>query len=144
MLEDYVHDRASEFTIRGPKEDGPILVDSYWMRICLTNLVENAFNHGKPPVTVMIDCCGRQGKWWSVAVVDQGESEFSLLDEMTTEFVKGNQSKGSGLGLKIVRQIIEEMGGKLEFSKNPTKFTILLPRKLKRPLGEVSGAHSFN
>lgn len=144
MLEDYVHDRSNEFSIESCSEDGPIQVDSYWIRICLTNLVENAFNHGKAPVKVSLDCCGRQAKWWSISVTDAGECEFNLLDEMTTEFVKGNLSQGSGLGLKIVRQIIEEMGGKLEFSKNPTTFTILLPKKVKRPLGEVSGAHSFN
>lgn len=144
MLEDYIHDRSDCFKINFPVEDGPIQVDTYWMRICLTNLVENAFNHGTPPVTVTLDCCGRQGKWWSIAVTDQGVCEFDMLDEMTREFAKGNQSKGSGLGLKIVRQIIEEMGGKLEFSKNPTTFTILMPRKVKKAIGESSGAHSFN
>jgi len=58
-------------------------------------------------------------------VLDHGECTFEELGDMTKEFVKGTASSGSGLGLNIVRSIIEEMGGKLNFQAKPNTVFIL-------------------
>jgi signal transduction histidine kinase len=39
------------------------------------------------------------------------------------------KQKGTGLGLSSVKNIVEEHGGKITFSNNPTIFAIELPKK---------------
>lgn len=99
--------------------------DIYWISIVIKNLVENALVHGKPPVNVEL---GMAKDRLTIKVSDQGECSFEGLTEMTKEFVKGNKSSGSGLGLNIVSSIIEEMGGKIDFKSKPfTQFQIEIP-----------------
>lgn len=105
------------------KEDQSLYADPYWLTICLKNLVENALNHGAPPVTVDLS---RVGEFILIEVKDEGVCQFDDLKEITAEFVKGNQSSGSGLGLNIVARVVREMGGELDFQIRPTRFTIRL------------------
>ncbi len=102
-------------------------VDTYWLGICLKNLIENACFHGVFPVVVDVNF---KGKKLLLAVTDHGElTDDSTLDHLTSEFVKGNKSQGSGLGLNIVRKVITEMKGELILAKKPTTFTIALDVK---------------
>ncbi len=102
-------------------------VDTYWLGICLKNLIENACFHGIFPVTVDVELNEKKLK---LMVRDQGElEEDATLDHLTSEFVKGNKSQGSGLGLNIVRKVITEMKGELVLTKKPTTFIIALDLK---------------
>src|SRR5690606_3647090 len=86
-------------------------VDTYWLGICLKNLIENACFHGDLPVDVRITLDGRR---LSLAVSDSGSMTDELdLEHLTSEFVKGTKSQGSGLGLNIVRKVIDEMKAEL-------------------------------
>jgi len=99
--------------------------DVYWISIVIKNLVENALSHGKPPVEIELFV---ENSKLLVKVLDHGECSFDELGDMTKEFVKGTASSGSGLGLNIVRSIIEEMGGKLNFQAKPnTVFLLEIP-----------------
>ncbi|MFX3675543.1 MAG: DUF3404 domain-containing protein [bacterium] len=102
-------------------------IDTYWLGICLKNLIENACFHGQPPVDVRI---GLDGKKLTISISDSGEVEEGVdLDHLTSEFVKGTKSQGSGLGLNIVRKVIDEMKAELILTKKPTTFTIALDLK---------------
>lgn len=107
------------------EEDRSILSDPYWLAIVLKNLVENAINHGQPPVELRLLL---QGEMLLIEVKDSGECQFDDIKEITAEFVKGTQSSGSGLGLNIVSKVIREMGGSLDFKINPTRFIIRLKK----------------
>ncbi len=107
--------------------DRPVKLDRYWFGISLKNLIDNAFNHGKPPVIFSFK---EHHQSLVFEVMDQGECEFSKLDEMCHEFIKGSKSTGTGLGLNIVKKIIEEMGGELRFLPSPTRFQIILGEKI--------------
>jgi signal transduction histidine kinase len=128
-LNDFVHDFIAPFEDMHPglvqvnylEQDRGILTDQYWLSIVLKNLVENALNHGKTPVTVSLSFVG---EILQIEVKDQGDCQFDDIKEMTAEFVKGNQSSGSGLGLNIVSKVMREMGGSLDFKINPTRFII--------------------
>ena len=54
------------------------------------------------------------------------------------EFVKGEKSSGTGLGLNIVRKVLYDMGGELKFSKNPTKFELSIPWKVRKVKTKLS------
>ncbi|MGZ3797507.1 MAG: hypothetical protein ACXVB1_14140, partial [Pseudobdellovibrionaceae bacterium] len=51
--------------------------------------------------------------------------EFRSLREMTDAFVKSNRSKGMGLGLNIVKSILDDWGVEIQFSTVPTSFSLL-------------------
>lgn len=102
-------------------------IDTYWLGICLKNLIENACFHGVFPVQVKVSL---NDKKLSLDVSDSGElADDITLDHLTSEFVKGTKSQGSGLGLNIVRKVIDEMKGELILTKKPTTFTIALDLK---------------
>lgn len=139
-VNDFVEDVVMEFSEAREKEvgaediklelleqDAAILTDWYWLRICLQNLLNNAFDHGSAPVTVSLSMVADKVQ---IRVVDSGDCQFSSLDEITAEFTKGTQSKGTGLGLNIVRKVVENLKGQLKFEQTPTAFTICLPKQL--------------
>jgi len=109
-------------------EDITFCLDTYWIGIALKNLIENALAHGEKPITVTIETAPKNVK---IIVTDSGTCQFGSIGEMRTEFVKGNKSSGSGLGLNIVHKIMREMGGDLTYDKEPTSFSIIIPLKDK-------------
>jgi hypothetical protein len=106
------------------EEDTPIMVDAYWLGICMKNIVDNALTHGEPPVTVKLV---RKKNQVVFEVQDQGTCQFESLGIMSQEFVKGNKSSGTGLGMNIVKKVSREMGIDLNLSLNPTTFSMTIP-----------------
>lgn len=93
--------------------DRVLRVDPYWMKVCLLNLVENARKHGRPPVSVR---CRETSGGVAIDVVDQG----------TLHAVDSGAERGLGLGLLIVKRLVEAMRGKLEVREAPTTFSLYL------------------
>ena len=134
QIEIYIEGENGRFTPL--EEDKEATFDSYWISICIKNILENAKIHGKPPISVTLKV---SDNFWTVIIEDCGECPFSTFEEITSEFVKGEKSSGTGLGLNIVRKVLYDMGGELKFSKNPTKFELSIPwkaRKVKTKLGK--------
>lgn len=99
------------------------------------NLVANAIQYTGPGGTVVVRAEVADG-WYKVAVVDNGfgiaaqhhekifEKFYRVKDE-NTRFITG-----TGLGLPIVKGLVEQMGGKIDLQSEPGKgstFTVLLP-----------------
>ena len=83
----------------------------------LTNLLENASRHGRDePVDVT---CEREATSWSSRCSTEVRvSPDDNLGELTSKFVSvGGQRGTAGLGLWIVQQIVEAMGGRVDFSR---------------------------
>jgi signal transduction histidine kinase len=115
--------------------DRAVKADPFWLRFALANLVQNAFLHGKEPVSVKIL---NSGSGIVIAVEDQGHCEFDSIGVMTEPFVKSTKSEGMGLGLNITHAIVKEWGGNLQFQRSPTSFALALnndTRGAKRWLG---------
>ncbi|MDR2613763.1 MAG: HAMP domain-containing protein, partial [Candidatus Accumulibacter sp.] len=86
------------------------------------NLVTNALRHGAPPVEVSLSP-GRPG-WVILGVRDHGpgipESERKRVLEAFVQIDPARATRGScGLGLAIVRRIVESVGGTLELADAP-------------------------
>ena len=95
---------------------GALFVNAQGLRRVLTNLLENASRHGRgEPVDVT---CARDGDDLVIAVLDRGPGiPADSLGELTTKFVSiGGQLGTAGLGLWIVQQIVEAMGGRVDFA----------------------------
>ncbi len=93
-----------------------IRIDAQGVRRVLTNLLENASRHGRGlPIAVT---CARVDDELTFSVLDRGPGvPEESLGTLTTKFVSvGGQRGTAGLGLWIVQQIIEALGGSLRFS----------------------------
>lgn len=115
----------------------PILADENKFQQILINLLDNAAKYSPPDSNVKIqitDC----DNMVSIKIKDEGsgiaEKDF---DKIFEKFVRienhlTQKAQGSGLGLYIVKNLIEKMGGKISLisSQTPptgTEFTITLP-----------------
>jgi len=115
--------------------DRGFTADPFWLKFILSSLVQNAFMHGAEPVSIRLESVKDVLK---ITVQDHGRCEYKSLNRMTEAFVKSQRSKGMGLGLNIVKYIVEDWGGEIRFSNAPTSFTLVFGRtKLKGvPYGE--------
>jgi two-component system osmolarity sensor histidine kinase EnvZ len=84
----------------------------------LTNLIDNAFKHGRAPVHVMVS-----GADDGVVLVVEDRGDGMTPDKalrMQEAFARGEGSRGvpgTGLGLSIVQQVTRRMGGQLSFER---------------------------
>jgi signal transduction histidine kinase len=100
----------------------------------LGNLVENAIRHGAGIVTVMVQrtrVSGEPSEAIVVSVRDQGEGippEMAL--RVFRQFWRGKRRGGTGLGLYIVKGLVEAMNGEITVVGAPgggAEFRFILP-----------------
>jgi two-component system osmolarity sensor histidine kinase EnvZ len=85
------------------------------------NLVDNAIKHGRAPVLVSLT---QEESSLILDVCDQGLGLPEVSDQnMLNAFARGDASRGvpgSGLGLSVVQQVVERLGGTLQFTRDST------------------------
>ena len=105
-------DRPFEASVECPVDletaDAPL------MESIFTNLIENAVRHTarelKPKVDVHVAAAGAKATF----VVRGGTPpDKRVLAHLFERYVKGPESKGAGLGLALVREIVEKAGGRI-------------------------------
>lgn len=103
--------------------DTVVRADDMRLRQVLGNLLENAVKYGRGTVTVRLQ--PEEGEMAWVEVSDEGpgipeESQDRLFDRYFRS--EPNSSvRGTGLGLWIVRQIVEALGGEVAVSSQPNQ-----------------------
>ena len=99
------------------------------------NLLENAVNYSPDCTTVWLDMAD-EGEELRISVRDRGVGvEKSDRDRIFEKFVRGTAAdelgtRGTGLGLAMVRQIVEAHAGTVELASEPgcgSTFTVRLP-----------------
>ena len=92
------------------------------------NLVENALRHGEGTVTVRVT---PYGDGVEVVVSDEGEGiPEETAARVFTRFWRGSRRGGTGLGLYIVKGLVEAHGGSVEVRRAPSggaAFRFVLP-----------------
>lgn len=101
----------------------------------LWNLLDNAVKYSPAPARIRVEASGRDG-WLAIQVCDEGfgipaAEQAQIFDK----FYRGGEAKsrgvkGTGLGLAMVRHIVEGHGGRIRLESAPGRgstFTMLLP-----------------
>lgn len=97
------------------------------------NLIDNALDAaatGPEPRWVRVAFSPAPGGALSIAVADSGGGVPPELGERIFEHgfsTKPAGPQGRGVGLALVRSIVEEAGGAVDVSADPTTFTVILP-----------------
>lgn len=95
---------------------GAVAVNAQGLRRVLTNLLENASRHSRDaPVDVT---CARTGDLIVIEIADRGPGiPAQSLGELTAKYISVGDRRGTaGLGLWIVQQILEAIGGRVDFN----------------------------
>lgn len=118
-------------TIEAP---APLMVDAddYLLPIAFSNLIDNALKYGHRREGVSVHCQARGETEVAVEVCDDGPGidpkDVAHLFEKFYRSPTVHQKPGAGLGLYLVKRIIELHGGRIELDlDNRTVFRIILP-----------------
>jgi signal transduction histidine kinase len=129
-----IADRAGIALLLSEVAPASISVDYARMLRVLGNVIGNAIKYSTAGTTVLLGA-SRIGNELLLTVTDQGRG--MTADELESAFDSGWQGAegmvrgdGAGLGLFIVRTLVEEHGGRVEIASQPglgTSFTVYLP-----------------
>jgi signal transduction histidine kinase len=110
--------------------DFAVLADRLALERILSNLLNNAFRHGRPPVVVSAE---RSDRHLRIAVEDAGEGvPDELIPKLFERFERGLGGHGTGLGLAIAKAYATAHGGDLvyEISEHGgARFELILPER---------------
>jgi signal transduction histidine kinase len=119
--------------LRAPVEPAIVAMDSDRLTLVLINLLDNSLKHGRAGGTVVVGSDVLEQRTARIVVEDDGpgiaaedrERIFALGERGDTS------AAGTGIGLALVRLMIERVGGRVELDDAPlggARFTITLPR----------------
>jgi two-component system sensor histidine kinase KdpD len=146
-LEEALGDRAVVLDV---PPDVIAAVDPVLFEQVLINLIENALKHGAPPIELG---ARREGVAIVLEVRDHGAGIPARIEaRLFDRFVRASTAPGAGLGLAVVRAIVEAHGGKVTADAPPgggARFRIELPAEpalagaappVEPPLGDTLAA----
>jgi signal transduction histidine kinase len=120
--------------IRVPEEIPAALGDSKGVLRCMRNLLENAAKYGGDDrwigIRVEVNQFANWGKEVAISITDHGIGvDPDELEHIFDPFYRGArvvaaQIHGSGLGLAVVQQIMNAIGGKLSVKSQPGKGSV--------------------
>lgn len=97
--------------------------DPYWLEMCIQNLLDNAFKHGKTPVILSLTV---ERAEVTITVEDGGDLEADKFKNFLNPFQRASKADGLGLGLTLVHRVVSQMGGQLRLETNPTRISLVL------------------
>ena len=93
--------------------------DTSALQLILRNLVENASRHGdRDPIHLDVNV-RNAGSNVEINFSDDGRGFEGDASKLGRLFQRGSSSRGTGVGLYLVRVLMERMGGKVEFAAAP-------------------------
>lgn len=112
--------RARQITLGVPQgcSGRYVLADTQRLLLALNNLVANAIKYNREGGNVFLACNATQPGWVRIAISDNGpgipaELRNQLFQTFNRLGAEAGAIGGAGIGLSIVRQLIEGMGGRV-------------------------------
>jgi signal transduction histidine kinase len=139
-----VRERASRvrlnLDIRVDEAVDTFVADEARVRQVLYNLLSNAIGFSKAGDTIRVGCW-REASMIAFAVEDQGmgiprEQQARIFDRFESRS-HGSRHRGAGLGLSIVKSLVEAHGGNLTLDSEPgrgSRFIVRLPEQITTTL----------
>ena len=136
FLKTQAESKNQTLTLRFPKDPLPeIIADSFALESIFGNLITNAIKYTQNggEIKVNVDIAGINIR---VSVTDNGFGiADKYLDKIFERFFRIKDDKtryitGTGLGLPIVKELLDTMGGRIHVESSPgkgTTFRVLLP-----------------
>lgn len=95
-----------------------VTVKKYALKRALANLLDNALKHYKNKIEISLKI---RNNLFNISVDDDGNGiDESLYNDVFRPFFKADkESKGHGLGLTIVKSIVQSHGGNIYLAKSP-------------------------
>ncbi|WP_257385028.1 sensor histidine kinase [Tahibacter caeni] len=135
VLDLYENDQRLQISRRFADEELLVRADTGRLRQLLHNLLKNALeaigDQNKPRIevaTARIEDGGRQ--WAELVIADNGPGLPDGFGERWYEPYTSSKSRGTGLGLAVVKKIVEEHGGSIRADSRPeggASFRLRLP-----------------
>jgi signal transduction histidine kinase len=101
-----------------------------------SNLIANALQYGDPKEAVLVELDGKDEDNVELVVSNAGNIPRELLPQIFDPFrgrsEPSRRSEGLGLGLYIVKELVEAHEGRVDVSSKPgerTRFSVRLPRR---------------
>ena len=117
-------------------EDCSVIGYRFRLEQALTNLLDNAVKFNKTDGCVAVECAPVTDNQVRLSIADSGvgipSEDLKRIFERfyRVDKARGRQTGGTGLGLPIVKEVVERMGGSVSVESQlgkGSKFTILLP-----------------
>jgi signal transduction histidine kinase len=99
---------------------GPVEIDGNAVRRCLLNLVRNAGEAGATSIVVRVE---REPGAVEFEVADDGPGMAADVAARIFDPFYTTRARGSGLGLAVTRQVLEDLGGSIVCDTEPGRGT---------------------
>jgi signal transduction histidine kinase len=96
-----------------------VLADRSALEIIFRNLIENTVRHSQSlPARAKIDA-RENGSELVLSFSDAGKGFVGDAQRLGSLFFRGQRSQGAGVGLYLIRTLMQRMGGHAEFASRP-------------------------
>jgi signal transduction histidine kinase len=116
ILESWHESHTGRLDISLAVTDVSVVADSSAIQVIFRNLLENSLRHGKKDRLKVSILTEEHGPEIAIRYRDDGVGFSGDSSALGRLFEKGPQSSGAGVGLYLVRVLMERMGGRVEFA----------------------------
>ena len=135
QFSDLTNEKKLELNLEQGEHLPPALVDAEVLRFLIRNLLNNACKFSRQGGQIILRSENNQNGFIRVSVTDNGigvdkEKQKKIFHEIVESQVGTSSEKGTGLGLYLCREFVEQSGGRIGLTSHQGEgscFWILLP-----------------